>query len=382
MPWNEPGKDKDPWGQRNTDGPPDLDELLKNVKDKFSGLLGGGGKGKGPKIPGDIGNVSGIIGFAAIALAIVWLLTGIYIIDEGWRGVETRFGSKTIVTQSGPHWHIPWPIEAVEKVNVADIRTARMDSLMLTSDENIVAMSLEVQYNIKNAQDYVFEIRDPDNTLQQVAETAIREVVGNNNMDLIITEGRAVIGSDTKAIMQDILDSYATGLNVVTVNMGEAQPPEEVQEAFEDAIKAREDEQRIINEANAFRNDVVPKARGDAESLLEQAEAYKTRVVKAAQGETSRFNQILAEYQLAPEVTRERLYIDALESVMSRSPKVLIDIDNGSNLLFLPLDQLLSRGGRDTNFDRDGQLDDVTQRSLFDEFQRSTTRSRTRGIRQ
>ncbi|MCH8177668.1 MAG: FtsH protease activity modulator HflK, partial [Proteobacteria bacterium] len=225
-------------------------------------------------------------------------------------------------------------------------------------------------------------IRDPDVTLEQAAETAIREVVGNNKMDLIITEGRAVIGSDTKAIMQQILDSYQTGLNVVTVNMGEAQPPEEVQEAFEDAIKAREDEQRIINEANAFRNDVVPKARGDAESLLEQAEAYKTRVVKSAQGETSRFDQLLAEYQRAPEVTRERLYIDTLESVMSSTPKVLIDIDNGSNLLFLPLDQLLSRGGRDTNFDRDGQLDDVTQRSLFDEFQRSTSRSRTREIRQ
>lgn len=382
MPWNEPGKDKDPWGQRSNDGPPDLDELLKNVKDKFGGLFGGGGKGGGPKIPGNIGNISGILGFAAIALGIVWLLTGIYIVDEGWRGVETRFGARTIVTQSGPHWHIPWPIEDVELVDVANIRTARMDSKMLTSDENIVVMSLEVQYNIKNAQNFSFEIRDPDVTLQQVAETAIREVVGNNNMDLIITEGRAVIGSDTKAIMQQILDSYQTGLNVVTVNMGEAQPPEEVQDAFEDAIKAREDEQRIINEANAFRNDVVPKARGDAEALLEQAAAYKTRVVKSAQGETSRFDQLLAEYQRAPEVTRERLYIDTLESVMSRSPKVLIDIDSGSNLLFLPLDQLLSRGRLGTNFGQGGQPDDVTQRSLFDEFQRSTSRSRTRETRQ
>ncbi|MCH7880302.1 MAG: FtsH protease activity modulator HflK [Proteobacteria bacterium] len=379
MPWNEPGKDKDPWGQRHNQGPPDLDELLKNVKDKFGGLLGGGGKGKGPKIPG---NISGIVGFAAIALGIVWLLTGIYIVDEGWRGVETRFGARTIVTQSGPHWHIPWPIEDVELVDVANIRTTRKDSKMLTSDENIVVMSLEVQYNIKDAQKYAFEIRDPDVTLEQAAETAIREVVGNNKMDLIITEGRAVIGSDTKAIMQQILDSYQTGLNVVTVNMGEAQPPEEVQEAFEDAIKAREDEQRIINEANAYRNDIVPKARGDAQALLEQAAAYKTRVVKSAQGETSRFDQLLAEYQRAPEVTRERLYIDTLELVMSSTPKVLIDIDNGSNLLFLPLDQLLSRGRLGTNSSQGGQLDDVTQRSLFDEFRRSTSRSRTREIRQ
>ncbi len=382
MPWNEPGKDKDPWGQKNNDGPPDLDELFKNVKDKFGGLLGGGGKGRGPGVPGDIGNVSGIIGFAAIAIGVVWLLTGIYIVDEGWRGVETRFGARTIVTQSGPHWHIPWPIEDVELVNVADIRTARKDSKMLTSDENIVVMSLEVQYNIKDAQKYVFEIRDADLTLEQAAETAIREVVGNNNMDLIITEGRAVIGSEAKDIMQQILDFYQTGLNVVTVNMGEAQPPEEVQDAFEDAIKAREDEQRIINEANAFRNDVVPKARGDAESLLEQAAAYKTRVSKSAQGETSRFNQLLAEYQRAPEVTRERLYIDTLESVLSSSPKVMIDIDSGSNIMFLPLDQLISRNRLGQNSSQSGQPGDITSQSLIDEFQRSTSRSRTRDIRQ
>ncbi|MFV2030862.1 MAG: FtsH protease activity modulator HflK, partial [Gammaproteobacteria bacterium] len=284
-------------------------------------------------------------------------------------------------TQSGPHWRMPWPIEDVELVNVADIRTARVDTKMLTSDENIVVLSLEVQYNIKNAQDYTFEIREPDLTLEQAAETAIREVVGNNNMDLIITEGRAVIGSDTKDIMQQILDSYQTGLNVVTVNMGEAQPPEEVQAAFEDAIKAREDEQRIINEANAYRNGVVPQARGDAESLLEQAQAYRTRVTKSAEGETSRFNQLLAEYQRAPEVTRERLYIDTLESVMARSPKVLIDVNNGSNLLFLPLDQLISRS-RLVNPGQGGQAGDITTQSLIDEFQRSTSRSRTRETRQ
>ncbi len=383
MPWNEPGKDKDPWGQRNNEGPPDLDELLKNLKDKFGGLLGGGGgKGGGPKIPGEIGNISGIIGFAAIALTIVWLLTGIYIVDEGWRGVETRFGARTVVTQSGPHWRIPWPIEDVEQIDVANIRTARIDTKMLTSDENIVVMSLEVQYNIKDPQKFVFEIRDPDVTLVQTAETAIREVVGNNDMDLIITEGRAVIGSDTKAIMQQILDSYQTGLNVVTVNMGEAQPPEEVQDAFEDAIKAREDEQRIINEANAFRNGIVPKARGDAETLLEQAAAYKTRVVKSAQGETSRFDQLLAEYQRAPEVTRERLYLDTIESVLARTPKVMIDIDSGSNLLFLPLDQLISGSRINTNTGLDGQAGDITSRSLIDEFQRSTSRSRTRETRQ
>ena len=380
MPWNEPGKDKDPWGNRGNDGPPDLDELLKNVKDKFGGIFGGG-SGKIPKLPTGSGNLFGIAGFIVIALLFVWALTGIYIVDEGWRGVETRFGARTKVTQSGPHWHIPWPIEDVEQINVSAIRTTRSDSIMLTGDENIVLMSLEVQYNVKNAQDFAFEVRDPDLTLRQVAETAIRTVVGNNDFDSIITEGRAIIGSETKEIMQQILDSYSTGLNVLTVNMGEAQPPEEVQDAFEDAIKAREDEQRIINEANAYRNDIVPKARGDGEGLLEQALAYRTRVVKSAQGETSRFNQLLAEYQLAPEVTRERLYIDTIESVMSASPKVMIDIENGNNLMFLPLDQLMSGSQFNSAAGQGGLSGSGSTQSILDEFKRNVSRSRTRETR-
>jgi len=381
MPWNEPGKDKDPWGQRNNDGPPDLDELFKNLKDKFGGLLGGG-KGSMPKVPGGTGNLSGIIGFFVVAVLLVWSLTGIYIVDEGWRGVETRFGERTVVTQAGPHWHFPAPIEDVELINVSDIRTARNNSKMLTSDENIVVMSIEIQYNIKDAQSFAFEVRDPDLTLQQTAETAIREVVGNNDMDLIITEGRAVVGSATKEIMQQILDNYGTGINVVTVNMDEAQPPEEVQDAFEDAIRAREDEQRIINEANAYRNGVVPQARGEGQGLLEQAEAYKTRVVKSAEGETSRFNQLLAEYQRAPEVTRERIYLDTMESVMARSPKVMIDIPGGNNLMFLPLDQLMS-GGRSNAGSLQGLGgSNLDNQSLIDEFNNNANRSRSRGTRE
>ncbi len=383
MPWNEPGKDKDPWGQRNNDGPPDLDELFKNLKDKFGGVLGGGGKGRMPRVPSGNTNLSRILGFVAIALLIVWALTGIYIVDEGWRGVETRFGERTIVTQAGPHWHIPYPIEDVELINVENIRTARKNSKMLTSDENIVVMSIEIQYNVKDAQAFAFEVFDPDLTLEQTAETAIREVVGNNDMDLIITEGRAVVGSATKEIMQEILDNYNTGLNVLQVNMDEAQPPEEVQDAFEDAIKAREDEQRIINEANAYRNDVVPKARGDAEGLLEQAEAYKTRVIKSAQGDVSRFNQLLAEYQRAPEVTRERLYIDAIEQVMSRSPKVMVDVEGGNSLMFLPLDQLLSRSvGGANRTAPDLAPSGGEGGSLVDEFRRNFNRNRERETRQ
>ncbi len=382
MPWNEPGKDKDPWGQRNNDGPPDLDELFKNLKDKFGGMLGGGGKGKIPRVPGGSGNVRGMVTFVVIALLIGWALTGIYIVDEGWRGVETRFGERTVVTQAGPHWHIPYPIEDVELIDVSSIRTARKNSKMLTSDENIVVMSIEIQYNVKDAQDFAFEVFDPDLTLEQTAETAIREVVGNNDMDLIITEGREVVGSATKEIMQQILDYYKTGINVVTVNMDEAQPPEEVQDAFEDAIKAREDEQRIINEANAYRNDIVPKARGEGQGLLEQAEAYKTRVTKSAEGETSRFTQLLAEYKRAPEVTRERLYIDTLESVMSRTPKVMIDVEKGNNLMFLPLDQLISggSGGSSSLQGLGGNTSD--SKSLIDEFKRNVSRTRERETRQ
>jgi membrane protease subunit HflK len=253
---------------------------------------------------------------------------------------------------------------------------------MLTSDENIVVMSIEIQYNIKDPQNYAFAVFDPDLALEQTAETAIREVVGNNDMDLIITEGRAVVGSETKEIMQDILDYYKTGINVVTVNMDEAQPPEEVQDAFEDAIKAREDEQRIINEANAYRNGVVPQARGEGEGLLEQAEAYKTRVIKSAQGETSRFNQLLAEYKRAPEVTRERLYIDTMELVMSRSPKVMLDVEEGNNLMFLPLDQLFSRSGLGGNAAGGLPSSNSDNKSLIDEFRRNADRSRERETRQ
>ena len=379
MPWNEPGKDKDPWGQRNNDGPPDLDELFRNLKNKFGGVFGGGAKGR---IPSGPGNLSGVAGFVVVLLLVVWALTGIYIVDEGWRGVETRFGERTVVTQAGPHWHFPYPIEDVELINVADIRTARKNSKMLTSDENIVVMSIEVQYNIKDAQDYAFEVFDPELTLQQTAETAIREVVGNNDMDLIITEGRAVVGSATKEIMQSILDDYRTGINVVQVNMDEAQPPEEVQGAFEDAIKAREDEQRIINEANAYRNGVVPQARGEGQALLEQAEAYRTRVTKSAEGETSRFNQLLAEYQRAPEVTRERLYLDTIESVMARSPKVMLDVESGNNLMFLPLDQLMNRAATSSSGLKGLSGNSSDSQSLIDEFTRNASRNRERESRQ
>ena len=389
MPWNEPGKDKDPWGQRNDNGPPDLDEVLNNFKKKLNGVLGGGRRGGSGGIPGGGGSndMSGLMLLALIAVTVVWLLSGIYIVDEGKRGVETRFGARTDMTMPGPHWRLPWPIDAVEQVDVEGIRTTNHNSQMLTEDENIVALSLAVQYNVKDAQAYVFEVRDPDTTLRQAVETAIREVVGRNTMDFIITEGRAEIAVETKRIMQEILDDYNTGLNVLQVNLNEAQPPEEVQDAFADAIKAREDEQRIINEANAYRNDIVPKARGDAQSMLEDAEAYRTRVLKSSQGETERFNQLLAEYKRAPEVTRQRLYLETIEHVMANNPKVVIDVPNGNNLTYLPLDKLISQPGsnqRNSSMNNSsGSTSSDTSRTqdVLDSFRRDAARSRLRETR-
>jgi membrane protease subunit HflK len=386
MPWNEPGKDKDPWGQRNDNGPPDLDEVLNNFKKKLNGVLGGKGGSGGIPGRGGSGDMSGLLLIALIAITVVWLLSGIYIVDEGKRGVETRFGARTVVTMPGPHWRLPWPIDNVEQVDVEGIRTTNHNSQMLTEDENIVALSLAVQYNIKEASAYVFEVREPDVTLRQAAETAIREVVGANTMDFIITEGRAVIATETKRIMQEILDSYNTGLNVLQVNLNEAQPPEEVQDAFADAIKAREDEQRIINEANAYRNDIVPKARGDAQSMLEDAEAYRTRVLKSSQGETERFNQLLTEYRRAPEVTRQRLYIETIEEIMANNPKVMIDVDNGNNLTYLPLDKMMSQPGassRNPGSMNSGSssVDTGRAQDVLDSFRRDAARSRLRETR-
>lgn len=388
MPWNEPGKDKDPWGQKNNDGPPDLDEVFKDLKKKLNSVLGagkGGSGGDGASSSRGSDDFSGIASLVLIAVVIAWLLSGIYIVDEGKRGVETRFGAKTVVTMPGPHWHMPWPIEDVAIIDVEEVRTASHSSQMLTEDENIVSLSLNVQYNVKNAEDYLFQVRNPDLTLKQAVEAAIRLVVGRSKMDYVLTEGRSEVASETKTLLQEILDSYRTGLHVLQVNLNKAQPPEEVQDAFNDAIKAREDKERIINEANAYRNDIVPKARGEAASMLEQAEAYRTRVVKSAQGETERFVKLLSVYQGAPEVTRERLYIDTLEEILASNPKVVIDAGSSGNLLYLPLDKILNGSGV--------QLPPMTGRSnnsagttsrgpAIDAFRRNSSRSRVRETRQ
>lgn len=354
MAWNEPGgnNDQDPWGNRknNGSGPPDLDEVFKNLQNKFGGLFGrqgSGGKSSGGSSSGG-GNI-GPRGFLIIGgiLAVFWLASGIYIIQPAERGVVTRFGEYSKTTLPGPHWHWPWPVAALERVNVDQIRSVRLrPQQMLTKDENIVEIDMSVQYNISDAAKYLFNVRSPDLTLEEVAESAIREVIGQNNMDPIITQGRSAIAQSTLENMQAIMESYGTGIMVTTVNLESAQPPEAVQAAFSDAIKAREDEQRYINESEAYANEVVPRARGDARRILEEAKAYRTEVVKAAEGESARFLALLDEYKKAPEVTRDRLYIQSLENVLQNSSKVLLDTGESNNsLMYLPIDKLMQQGG-------------------------------------
>jgi membrane protease subunit HflK len=343
MPWNEPGSDnKDPWSKKRTDqGPPDLDELLQKLTARFGGLFGGrsgrGGVGKGgTPSPG------GLIILGVIFIG--WLASGFYIVRAGEAGVERRFGAYTQTTKPGPNWHFPYPIESVEIINVDEIRDAQHKATMLTQDENIVDVELAVQFRIKSAEDYLFKVRLPDPTLRQVMESAVREVVGKSEMDYILGEGRAAIAQDTQNLMQQILDAYQTGLEVLTVNMQQAQPPEQVQGAFADAIKAREDEVRFKNEAEAYENGIVPQARGEAARLEQEADAYKERVTARAEGEAARFSKLLKEYEKAPDVTRERLYLDAVESVLSNSSKVMLDVKGSNNLIYLPLDRLIKEG--------------------------------------
>lgn len=356
MAWNEPGGGKDPWGGRGGDqGPPDLDEIVRKMQAKVGGLFGArkGGGGNG----GVGGGGKYALSLIVVAAVIAWLAFGIYIVQEGKRGVVLRFGQFSEVTMPGPHWHIPFPIEQVQIVDVGQRRFVEVgyrsgaggsgqvsvpsEALMLTRDENIIDIRIAVQYQVKDPREYLFMVRDPDVTLKQVTESAIREVVGKSNMDFVLTEGRSEVAMQSKELIQGILDQYNAGLLVTTVNLQDAQPPEEVQDAFADAIKAREDEVRQKNEAEAYANDIIPRARGAAARVLEEGDGYKLSVIAKAEGESSRFEQVLTEYSKAPEVTRKRLYLDTMQQVLANSSKVTMDVSKSNNLLYLPLDQML-----------------------------------------
>jgi membrane protease subunit HflK len=344
MPWNEPGgSNKDPWSKKpSNQGPPDLDELLRKLTGKFGGIFGGkpgGGGGGFGKIP------STGLGLILAVIGIIWLGSGFYIVSAGEAGVVLRFQAFHEVTGPGPHWHLPYPIEAVEVINIDAVREAQHKATMLTQDENIIDIELAVQYRIKSPEDYLFQVRIPDASVKLAMESSVREVVGKSKMDYILGEGRAEIAQDTQKSMQGILDYYQTGLILTTVNMQQAQPPEQVQGAFADAIKAREDEVRFKNEAEAYANGITPQARGEAARFEQEASAYKERVIANAEGEAGRFLKLLGEYQKAPEVTRERMYIDAVQEVLSNSSKVMMDVKGGNSLFYLPVDKLIREGG-------------------------------------
>ncbi len=340
MPWNEPGGDKDPWKPKNnTSTPAGLDELLE----KITGLFGGASNNNDDD--GNSGGISIII-LVVIGLAI-WAFTGFYTIDERERGVVLRFGEHIDTTTAGLHWHLPYPIEIVEVVDVDSTRTAKERKVMLTKDENIVDLAVSVQYKITNVEDYLFNVANTDNvnsqtgsTLHQVMRSAIREVVGRNSMDSIIKDGREQIAQDTRAVMQAILDEYKAGLTINKVNLTYAEAPEEVKDAFDDANRARENMNQYRNEALAYQKKVVPAARGRAARITEEAEAYKAQIIAESEGEAARFEHLVAAYQQAPEVTRQRLYLETIEEVLGKTNKVMIDAKSGNNIMMLPLDKL------------------------------------------
>ena len=346
MAWNEPGgnDNKDPWGggNRGDQGPPDLDEILSNLQKKFSGIFGGKSGGSRSSSSGSGAGIG--IGLIVALVGLLWMASGFYKVEEAERGVVLRFGAHVQTTEKGLHWHWPTPIESVEKVNVAERRQVPYKATVLTQDENIIDLQGSLQFKIDNAEKYLFNVRSPETSLNHAIESAIRLSVGQSKMDFIITEGRNEIAFRIQNTVQEIVDQYGTGISIIEVNIQEVSPPGPVKQAFQDVIQAREDKQRTINEAEAYRNEILPKARGAAARILEEADAYEKEVVAKAEGEAERFTKLLAEYNKAPQVTRDRLYLDMMESVLNKSSKVMVDVKGGNNLLYLPLDKLMSRG--------------------------------------
>jgi membrane protease subunit HflK len=362
---NDPrwGNNKDPDNKRkDPQGPPDLEDLWRDFNQRLSGAFGkrsaGGGDGGGddrPKLgPRQLG---GGVFLVIAAVLVLWLASGFYIVDAGERGVVLRFGRADAVTPEGLQWRLPFPIESHEIVNVTNLRTVEIgyrgadrskdlhESLMLTDDENIISIQFAVQYTLSDPSEFLFNNREPEKTVKQVAETAIREIVGKSKMDFVLYEGREAIAKDAQILMQKILSDYKTGISISKVTMQNAQPPEQVQEAFNDAVKASQDQERLKNEGQAYFNDVVPKAEGAAARLREEAMGYAARVVSQAEGDAARFKSVFAEYAKAPEVTRNRMYIDAMQQMYSNTSKILIDAKGNGNLLYLPLDKLMQASG-------------------------------------
>jgi membrane protease subunit HflK len=367
------GNDPNRGGGRDNQGPPDLDELWRDFNRRLSGMLGkkrggpgnnsgndgdGDGNGNGPNLPGlTPGQFGGGIGLLIGLALVIWFASGFYIVDASQRGVVLTLGKYSETTDPGLRWRLPWPIQTHEVVNLTGVRTIEIgyrgteknkvpkEALMLTDDENIVSVQFAVQYLLKDPKDYIFKNRHPDDAVTQAAETAIREVVGKNRMDFVLYEGRDVIAANTQKLMQDNLDRYETGIQIRAVTMQSTQPPEQVQDAFDDAVKAGQDRERQKNEGEAYANDVIPRARGTASRLLEEANGYRARLVATAEGEAERFSKLYAEYAKAPEVTRQRLYLETMQQIYANSSKIMVDTKGSGNLLYLPLDKLMGAAG-------------------------------------
>ncbi len=349
------------WGNRPKQGPPDLEELWRDFNRRLSGLFGkkgrGGGSGDGSRPPLNARAFGGGIGALVVLILVVWLASGFYIVDASQRGVVLTFGKYSQTTEPGLRWRLPYPFQSHEIVRLTDVRVVEVgyrgsdknrvlkEALMLTDDENIISIQFAVQWFLKDPQAYLFNNRNPDDTVLQAAETAMREVVGKSKMDFALYEGREQVAAHATKLMQDILDRYDTGIVVSQLKLQNVQPPEQVQAAFDDAVKAGQDRDRQINEGQAYANDVIPRARGTAARLLEEANGYKGRVIANAEGEASRFKQVLVEYGKAPEVTRKRMYLETIEQVLSSSSKILLDAKGAGNLLYLPLDKLMQAAG-------------------------------------
>ncbi|WP_151447611.1 FtsH protease activity modulator HflK [Lacisediminimonas profundi] len=352
-------------GRRPQDGPPDLDQLWRDFNQRLNRLFGnkGGGSGDGGGNGGFKAEMRGAgigAGVLAVIVLFLWLVSGFFIVQEGQTGVVMTFGRYSHMTPAGFNWRWPYPVQAHEIVNVSQVRTVEVgyrtnvrnkqakESLMLTDDENIIDIQFAVQYKLKNASDWVFNNRDQEEMIKQVAETSIREIVGKSKMDFVLYEGREKVAFETSQLMQQIVDRYRSGVQITNVTMQGVQPPEQVQAAFDDAVRAGQDRERQKNEGQAYANDVIPKARGAASRLQQESEAYRSRVVATAQGDANRFKHVLVEYQKAPAVTRDRLYLETMQQIFSNTAKVMVDARSGSNLLYLPLDKLIAQTAADS----------------------------------
>ncbi|MBL6698059.1 MAG: FtsH protease activity modulator HflK [Luminiphilus sp.] len=368
MSWNEPGGGnngpRDPWGGGNQ-GPPDLDEAFKKLQQSIAGLFGGGGR-RGGGGPAKGGASNALVGVVLGGVLAVWGLMGFYQLDEQERAVVLRFGEYHATLTPGLQWNPPL-IDEVITVNTTKVRAAGLREVMLTQDENIVEVSMSVQYVISDPRDFVLQVRDPEVSLQHAAQSALRHVVGDTTMDLVLTEGRAAIGFEVRDRLQQYLNDYTTGIQVSKINIDESKPPAQVQGAFDDVIKAREDEERVKNEAQSYANGIVPEARGGAQRMLEESNAYRDQVIARADGEAQRFNQLLTEYRKAPEVTRERLYIDSVQSVYANTNKVMVDVDGGNNVLYLPLDKMVPNAGQPRSNDGRSGMSERNMREISDQ---------------